>query len=161
MGSLIKGKIAHFTATAVVVSTAIIGYANAATPSSCSIGSLAGKWILYTSIAKYNFGTECSVTVGTDGFFSGKKSCTDYGGGGFSSVAYSVTGSFGREDKKGVNSCAVMLLVEYSVGGEKIKGVAKATISAGKDQISGIFGLDTFGTGAEYLTGPISLIKVP
>lgn len=136
-------------AAAIAIAAAIAAPAGAATPSACSLASLAGKWVMFKENMTYEQNSRCVITIGSTGKFTGKSTCFDYKWG-YKSSAYSISGSIALVPS--VNSCYVSLSAT-AAGSVKVRG--EGAISAGKDQISGFFTND--GPSA----GPMSLVKVP
>ena len=122
---------------------------NAATPSSCSIENLAGKWILFKSNMNGLQSSRCTITVGTNGSFTGNNACNDYRWD-YKSSAYSISGKIALMSS--VNSCYVSLTAT-AAGRVSVRG--EGAINAGKDEISGFF------TNSNPGAGPLSMIKVP
>lgn len=123
--------------------------ATAATPSTCSISSLAGKWILFKSNMNSNQSSRCQITVSANGSFTGSNACNDFRWN-YKSSAYSISGTIALS--AAVNSCYVTINAT-AAGSVSIK--AEGAINAGKDEISGFF------TNSNPAVGPMSLIKVP
>lgn len=137
------------TAAAALAAATIAAPAGAATPSACSLASLAGKWVMFKENMNYLQNSRCVITVSSTGKFTGKGTCFDYKWNSKSS-AYSISGSIALTPS--VNSCYVTLTAT-AAGSVRVRG--EGAISAGKDQISGFFTND--GPSA----GPMSLVKVP
>lgn len=128
---------------------AISSQTNAATPSSCSISSLAGKWILFKSNMNGLQSSRCTITVKSNGSFAGNNTCNDYRWD-YQSSAYSISGKIALNSS--VNSCYVSITAT-AAGRVSIRG--EGAINAGKDEISGFF------TNSNPGAGPLSMIKVP
>ncbi len=121
----------------------------AASPSSCDLGALAGKWILFKTNVSHPQSSRCSITVRANGSFSGNKTCNDYQWG-YKSLAYTIEGKIAISSS--VNSCYVSITAT-AAGDVQIK--AEGAINAEKNQISGFF------TNSNPAVGPLSLVKVP
>lgn len=130
-------------------SVMLLSQATAATPSTCSISSLAGKWILFKSNIVNSKNSRCSITVNANGSFSGNNTCNDFQWD-YKSSAYSISGKIAITPS--VNSCYVSISAT-AAGRVSIK--AEGAINAGKDEIFGFF------TNSNPGSGSMSLIKVP
>ena len=133
----------------VFMMSALSSAAKADVPSSCSLSSLAGKWIWFKTNLTYQNSSKCVLVVDSAGKFTGDKSCFDYAWQ-YKGSAYSINGTITM--LPAVNSCYVSI---KATAGGSVKIAAEGAVNAGKDEISGFF------TNSIPAVGPLSLIKVP